>query len=85
MKNTTEPKNSPSAVAQGHLLFGLPQAVTQFSGECRIQRWQAGQALFSSGAGELGSPSLSLHLQGPLSPTSHLQTGLTDSLTPGKP
>lgn len=65
LKNTTEPKSIPSAVAQGHLLLGPPQAVTQFFGECGIQRQQAGQAQFPSRAGELGLSNLSWHCQGP--------------------
>lgn len=36
MKNTTESKNIPYAVAQGGFLLGLSQVVTQFLGQSRI-------------------------------------------------
>lgn len=99
MKNTTEPKNICSAVAQGCLLRGPPQAVTQFLGESGIQRQLAGQALFPSRAVSRDHRR-SRHCQVPqIHPPFHsrpvacqgcpgasrLQMGLAESLTSGRP
>lgn len=95
MRNTTEPKNIPPAVAQGCLLLGPPQAVTQFLGESEFQRqWLTRHCspprwvhwdhpTYAGVAGLIGAcfPQRARGLPG--CPTSRLQTELADSLTQG--
>lgn len=97
MRNTTEPKNIPPAVAQGCLPLGPPQAVTQFLGESEFQRqWLTRHCsppgwvhwdhpTYPGVAGLIGAcfPQQARGLPG--CPTSRLQTELADSLTQGIP